>query len=54
MKKRTSEVTNEGVALTAEEGTRTDQDVPSDNNENSGSDPSFIGGYSKKKQQYIE
>jgi len=54
MKKRTSETTNEVVTLTAEEGTRTDQDLPSDENENSGSDPSFIGGYSKKKQQYME
>jgi len=54
MKKRTSEITNEVVTLTAEEGTRTDQDIGSDNNDNSGSDPSFIGGYSKKKQQYIE
>jgi len=54
MKKRTSETTNEVVTLTAEEGTRTDQDLPSDGNENSNSDPSFIGGYSKKKQQYME
>jgi len=51
---RTSEITNEVVTLTAEEGTHTDQDIGSDNNDNSGSDPSFIGGFSKKKQQYIE
>jgi len=56
MKKRPSETTNEVATLTAEEGSRTDQDLASGEEEgdNSNSDPSFIGGYSKKKQQYME
>lgn len=48
-KKRPSDAKTD--TLTAEEG---EQDGSGGENDNSNSDPSFIGGYSKKKQQYID
>jgi len=47
-KKRPSDAKTD--TLTAEEGEPTEQDGSGGENDNSNSDPSFIGGYSKKKQ----
>jgi hypothetical protein len=44
-KKRPSDAKTD--TLTAEEG---EQDISGEENDNSNSDPSFIGGFSKKKQ----
>lgn len=54
--KRPSDTRTEVATLTAEEGTRTEQEASGEDelNDNSNSDPSFIGGFSKKKQQYME
>jgi len=51
-KKRPSDAKTD--TLTAEEGEPTEQDGSGGENDNSNSDPSFIGGYSKKKQQYMD
>jgi hypothetical protein len=56
--KRTSEMTTDIADLTVEDTPRTehDQNLASgeDTGENDTSEPSFVGGYSKKKQQYLE